>query len=104
MPKTALHRPGSHAPAALLTSLAELLRQWLPRQRWFAGKGRPVTGFSLVTANELLPSTAQLGLLHLLVRAHQPLTPAQEPTPGPATATNCSSAYARRSRRTSRPR
>ncbi|MFF1748030.1 maltokinase N-terminal cap-like domain-containing protein [Streptomyces mirabilis] len=68
------------APVArpeLLASLDPLLREWLPRQRWFAGKGRPVTGFSLVTANELLPSTAQLGLLHLLVRAHQPLTPAQ---------------------------
>ncbi|MFJ8028886.1 maltokinase [Streptomyces sp. NPDC096311] len=68
------------APVArpeLLASLDPLLREWLPRQRWFAGKGRPVTGFSLVTANELLPVTAQLGLLHLLVRAHQPLTPAQ---------------------------
>ncbi|MHA5055125.1 maltokinase N-terminal cap-like domain-containing protein [Streptomyces sp. SD15] len=68
------------APVArpeLLASLDPLLREWLPRQRWFAGKGRPVTGFSLVTANELLPLTGQLGLLHLLVRAHQPLTPAR---------------------------
>ncbi|WP_405882573.1 phosphotransferase [Streptomyces sp. NBC_01136] len=74
------------APVArpeLLASLDPLLRQWLPRQRWFAGKGRPVTGFSLVTANELLPSTGQLGLLHLLVRAHQPLTPAQGATTHP---------------------
>ncbi|WP_369249289.1 maltokinase [Streptomyces sp. R41] len=67
----------------LLDSLDPLLREWLPRQRWFAGKGRPVTGFSLVAGVELLPPTATLGLLHLLVRAHQPLTPTQGAAPHP---------------------
>ncbi|MEU9314254.1 maltokinase [Streptomyces sp. NPDC048295] len=70
----------------LLPSLAPLLHQWLPRQRWFAGKGRPVTAFSLVSATEILPVGTEsvaagtgTGLLHLLVRVHQPATPAQPP-------------------------
>ena len=59
----------------LLASLDPLLREWLPRQRWFAGKGRPVTGFTLVAATELLPLDGALGLYHLLVRAHQSPAP-----------------------------
>ncbi|MFJ8804442.1 maltokinase [Streptomyces sp. NPDC102490] len=67
----------THAsPPDLLASLDPLLRQWLPRQRWFAGKGRPVTGFSLVAATELLPADSRLGLHHVLVRTHQRHTPA----------------------------
>lgn len=62
-------------PPGLLASLDPLLTEWLPRQRWFAGKGRPITGFNLVAATELLPSTATVGLYHLLVRAHQPVQP-----------------------------
>ncbi|MFF4257461.1 maltokinase [Streptomyces sp. NPDC001663] len=72
---------GTTSPG-LLASLDPLLREWLPRQRWFAGKGRPVTGFSLVAATELLPLEGRLGLYHLLVRAHQPLTLGAEPHPG----------------------
>ncbi|MFD5265823.1 phosphotransferase [Streptomyces sp. NPDC058335] len=65
---------GTTSPG-LLTSLAPLLREWLPRQRWFAGKGSPVTGFSLVAGTELLPAASRLGLYHLLVRAHQGAVP-----------------------------
>ncbi|NEC02050.1 maltokinase N-terminal cap-like domain-containing protein, partial [Streptomyces anulatus] len=66
--------PSSTQDGALLPSLAPLLHAWLPRQRWFAGKGRPVTGFCLVSATEMLPldGTAGPGLLHLLLRVEQP--------------------------------
>ncbi|MGP4000182.1 maltokinase N-terminal cap-like domain-containing protein [Streptomyces sp. 8N706] len=77
--------PSVGPPRALLPSLVPLLREWLPRQRWFAGKGRPITGFSLVSATELLPcgaGGAAPGLLHLLVRAQQ--SGPQRTQPGPA--------------------
>ncbi|GAA2100270.1 phosphotransferase [Streptomyces albiaxialis] len=67
-----------HGGTALLRSLSPLLAEWLPRQRWFAGKGRPLTGFSPVSAVELLPcgaGGATPGLLHLLVRARQSAAP-----------------------------
>ncbi|MFI1768165.1 maltokinase [Streptomyces sp. NPDC020800] len=68
--------------ARLLASLEPLLRDWLPRQRWFAGKGRPVTGFTPLAATELLPCTGRLGLYHLLLRVHQPPLPGGPPHPG----------------------
>ncbi|MCX3061173.1 maltokinase N-terminal cap-like domain-containing protein [Streptomyces beihaiensis] len=52
----------------LLLSLEPLLRQWLPRQRWFAGKGRALGGFTLDAVTRLRPGDA---LLHLLLRTHR---------------------------------
>ncbi|GHI04856.1 maltokinase N-terminal cap-like domain-containing protein [Streptomyces cellostaticus] len=66
----------------LLASLQPLLREWLPRQRWFAGKGRPVTGFTPLAATELLPCEGRLGLYHLLLRVHQPPVLGAPPHPG----------------------
>ncbi|MEU8530680.1 maltokinase [Streptomyces sp. NPDC048629] len=77
MPETA---STTRAPAALLPSLAPLLHEWLPRQRWFAGKGRAVNGFALDAATELLPLDGPgPGLLHLLIRVEQPGQPAGTP-------------------------
>ncbi|MCS0634155.1 phosphotransferase [Streptomyces sp. LP05-1] len=81
MPETA---STARVPVALLPSLAPLLHEWLPRQRWFAGKGRPVIGFSLVSATELLPlDSTGPGLLHLMVCVRQPgLTPEETAASG----------------------
>ncbi|MFI9648116.1 maltokinase [Streptomyces sp. NPDC052040] len=64
---TATLRADRLGPASLLPSLSGLLRGWLPRQRWFAGKGRPVTDLALLSVTQLRP-----GCLHLLVRAEYP--------------------------------
>lgn len=75
MTKTAFLRPRS-APAEPLESLAGLLREWLPRQRWFAGKDRPVTDLSVLSMTELFP-----GCLHVLVHAGHGGVPAPGGTP-----------------------
>ncbi|MFE9444585.1 maltokinase [Streptomyces sp. NPDC006602] len=76
MPKTAFLRPRRTVVADPMVSLGDLLRDWLPRQRWFAGKDRPVTDLSLLSMTELFP-----GCLHLLVQTgHAPV-----PAPGGGT-------------------
>ncbi|MFI1568790.1 maltokinase [Streptomyces sp. NPDC020490] len=64
MTKTASPRPRTVGAAGPMASLAGLLREWLPRQRWFAGKDRPVTDLGLLSMTELFT-----GCLHLLVGA-----------------------------------
>jgi maltokinase len=59
----------------LVEATLPLLRDWLPRQRWFAGKGHPITAITPV-ATTLLPGPTGLArgtgvLLHLLLRVDQ---------------------------------
>ncbi|HEY3482836.1 MAG TPA: maltokinase, partial [Streptomyces sp.] len=70
---------GRELAPGLLRSLDPLLRGWLPRQRWFAGKGLPIGGFRLAAATELVPPGGRLGplgLVHVLVDVEQPGRPA----------------------------
>ena len=71
MQKTASLRSRRTVATGPMASLAGLLREWLPRQRWFAGKDRPVTDLGLLSMTELFP-----GCLHLLVHAGQSGMPA----------------------------
>ncbi|MHC3470070.1 maltokinase N-terminal cap-like domain-containing protein [Streptomyces sp. 7R007] len=71
MTKTVSLRQRTAGATGPMASLAGLLREWLPRQRWFAGKDRPVTDLALLSMTELFP-----GCLHLLVHAGHSGVPA----------------------------
>ncbi|MEU6769377.1 phosphotransferase [Streptomyces sp. NPDC046853] len=64
MLETATQSRGSLTPTTLLTSLDGVLQEWLPKQRWFAGKGLPITELTVVSMTELHP-----GCMHLLIRS-----------------------------------
>jgi len=80
-PARSAERAATRAPRApvrvtdlggLVQDTLPLLCDWLPRQRWFAGKGHPVTAI-VPAAVTLLPGTAPGDplLLHLLLRVEQ---------------------------------
>ncbi len=57
---------------SLVQDALPLILDWLPRQRWFAGKGRPVTAVSPATVTLLPgPHPGDPLLLHLLLRVEQ---------------------------------
>ncbi|MFI9549021.1 maltokinase [Streptomyces sp. NPDC052016] len=78
MPKTASLNPGSAVGVRSGGTLGALLREWLPRQRWFAGKDRPLNDLRLLSMTELYP-----GCLHLLVQTGQSGVPSPGGTPPP---------------------
>lgn len=53
---------------SLLAAALPLVAEWLPRRRWFAGKGRAITGITPVSAT---PLGFDPLLLHLLLRVEQ---------------------------------
>jgi maltokinase len=64
--RTTVNAPTATAMEA--DALRPLLRSWLPAQRWFAGKGHPITDVTPVAVTELESDTP---LLHLLIEVEQ---------------------------------
>ncbi|MFI8259147.1 maltokinase [Streptomyces sp. NPDC085665] len=50
-----------------LGPLEPMLRDWLPLQRWFAGKGRRIGRLRMISAADLLPPGSSPRLVHLLL-------------------------------------
>ncbi|MFE2880481.1 maltokinase [Streptomyces roseus] len=50
-----------------LSPLEPMLRDWLPLQRWFAGKGRRIGRLRMISAADLLPPGSSPSLVHLLL-------------------------------------
>ena len=61
--------------SVLLSYLTDALVEWLPNQRWFAGKSRPVHAAQVISSTELVGGDP--ALLHVVVAVDQ-----GEPAPG----------------------
>ncbi|GAB3208017.1 maltokinase N-terminal cap-like domain-containing protein [Marinactinospora thermotolerans] len=53
-----------------MTQLEELLATWIPRQRWFAGKGLPIDALRVESQHVLVPGTPGLRVLVVEVGQH----------------------------------
>lgn len=71
---------------ALELALEQALTGWLPTQRWFAGKGRPIAGVEITADTELAAGGGDgPALRHLVVAVTQdgpPRAPGHPPAPG----------------------
>src|SRR5215467_1340658 len=56
-------------------SLLHMLTQWLPRQRWFPGRGTTLRGLSIVS--DVLLRAGDPALRHLIVETALPAGPAR---------------------------
>ncbi|WP_328955105.1 maltokinase N-terminal cap-like domain-containing protein [Kitasatospora purpeofusca] len=56
----------------LVQAALPLIAEWLPTQRWYAGKGRPITGLTPVVGTPL--QVGDPALLHLLLRVEHAAT------------------------------
>jgi maltokinase len=59
------------AAAEKARALSLGLAQWLPDQRWFAGKGQPIDGLAVAAATELTEPGQEPALWHLIVEVSQ---------------------------------
>jgi maltokinase len=55
-----------------MAAAGQALAEWLPAQRWFAGKGQPIDRLAVAAATELTEPGQDPALWHLLVEVSQP--------------------------------
>ena len=56
-----------------MPSLAEVLAEWLPRQRWFAAKGVDLERIDVASRSRLADDLAGAAIDHVLVEVVSPL-------------------------------